>query len=572
MSKLSKGIIILIIFVGLTFLIYSLIIRSAAINNNTTKPKSISPSSSSQIQSNIINVTTIPANNIGKSFLPTSGKVFSKTLIGVHSAVSGTIKKINFREGDFVKTGDIIIKLTGINGESNPIEAQYQIAKQNYNFAKRSVNNLSTTRKITLQNAQLQLQNAKNQTQAFITNLSVMDSNISSLQQGINLLNNSLSSSNTKTNRDLTNAHQNLNDLISSINEMQSQKHNTIGQIKSLNNYSNTSNQLCTTSIHQPNLQSTSSKSPSTDMHSTLCATYLKENQSLNKLYTLYDKAKLAYNDGIDSIKLGNNQILSQVIKTQGQLNATVATKQSTEQKVGYDGHTIIAMQQAQKAFEATKQQLKAAQDQANNQLQLAKLSYNLAKSQLNQLTIKAPEDGIIAGLDLHINNTVSPQNKLFSILTPADFEVILHVDTNIANQISHNAIAQVQIANQWVDAAISSISPITDARTGLVEVKIALPKIFFRIGQILNVKLPLQITSKNKNSLYLPLDAVTIGTHEQFVYIVDSGHVKKIDVTTGKIVGDQIEILSGLVKNERVILKGAHELIEGQPVTVSSK
>jgi multidrug efflux system membrane fusion protein len=72
---------------------------------------------------------------------------------------------------------------------------------------------------------------------------------------------------------------------------------------------------------------------------------------------------------------------------------------------------------------------------------------------------------------------------------------------------------------------------------------------------------------------LRVPLDAVPVdGEGQYYVWLMEKGEgdiyaAKRSDVQVGEIVGDQIEINSGLTLGQRIAAAGVHILVEGQQV-----
>jgi hypothetical protein len=72
----------------------------------------------------------------------------------------------------------------------------------------------------------------------------------------------------------------------------------------------------------------------------------------------------------------------------------------------------------------------------------------------------------------------------------------------------------------------------------------------------------------RNDNAIVIPRSAVINSTDEDYVYIIEDGETaKKVVVTTGIDNGDEIEIVSGLSLNQRVVTKGQTYLKEGDVV-----
>lgn len=59
-------------------------------------------------------------------------------------------------------------------------------------------------------------------------------------------------------------------------------------------------------------------------------------------------------------------------------------------------------------------------------------------------------------------------------------------------------------------------------------------------------------------------------GTNDKYVYVLkDDGTVESRFVTTGRQVGDRIEVLAGLAEGEKVVIAGSARLLDGMKVQV---
>ena len=93
-------------------------------------PVSSTPASAAATPSAPITVTTVRAQ---KRDLPvviqTSGTVTPLTSVDVKPQVSNIVSKVHFREGQFVKAGDLLFTLDGRSDEANVAKAQAQLAR-----------------------------------------------------------------------------------------------------------------------------------------------------------------------------------------------------------------------------------------------------------------------------------------------------------------------------------------------------------------------------------------------------------------------------------------------------------
>ena len=69
--------------------------------------------------------------------------------------------------------------------------------------------------------------------------------------------------------------------------------------------------------------------------------------------------------------------------------------------------------------------------------------------------------------------------------------------------------------------------------------------------------------------SLRVPASAVVVRGQMEMVFLAEDGTARLRLVKTGKRFGDEIEVLSGVAKGERVVSEGASGLTDDQPVSV---
>ena len=519
-------------------------------------------STSATSSSDLPEVTTTRLGSQNSAYFETIGIVKSKGTISIYPLTSGSVKKVNFQEGDYVNVGDTILEITGANLSTPLAETQLQIAQTTLANAKASYADLQKTSAETLKTAGLQLQSATNQESAIATDLDVIEQNKNALADSLSILQDSLNNTQDKNSRDQYKAGQDIDSLIYTLNAAQDDRSRTQRQINDLQD------QLTNLQQQLPNPadpQITALQDNIAKLQTALDA----QDKGIEDLYTAIDKARYGYSTAQNGANIGVDQIQGQIAQSESQAKVLDLNLQSTKAKLGYTGDSSDALQLAQQAYNATKVQLDAALESAANGVKLAELNVELAGSQASALQVKAPISGVLTVLDQYPGLSVSPQLPVAEIIDPKSFELTVGVDISTAERISTSSPAQIELAGHLIDVPVKSISPQVDDKTRLVNITLGLPNIFFKNNQTLNVKLPLTASSKAGGVSYLPLDAVIIGTENQFVYVNDNGKAKKIDVKIGQVSGDQIEILSGLPADAEVILTGAKNLTDGQAISV---
>ena len=130
-------------------------------------------------------------------------------------------------------------------------------------------------------------------------------------------------------------------------------------------------------------------------------------------------------------------------------------------------------------------------------------------------------------------------------------------------------AASRNEAADTDFAATIARISPTIDTRNGtfrataLVENQqgYLVPGMFARFDVSYE---------KHEDVLTVPADAIVEEDDEMTVYIVADGEVTQRVVTTGIYANDRVEILSGLVEEEEVVVVGHSGLRDGSKVLAS--
>ncbi|MDH5349039.1 MAG: hypothetical protein OEW13_14175, partial [Nitrospira sp.] len=74
-------------------------------------------------------------------------------------------------------------------------------------------------------------------------------------------------------------------------------------------------------------------------------------------------------------------------------------------------------------------------------------------------------------------------------------------------------------------------------------------------------------LVGTHPQALQIPIDAVSRLEEAQYVYIVQEGKARRVDIEIGARQGNYIEITKGLIGNEAVIVSGKDLIHDGTPV-----
>jgi RND family efflux transporter MFP subunit len=205
---------------------------------------------------------------------------------------------------------------------------------------------------------------------------------------------------------------------------------------------------------------------------------------------------------------------------------------------------------------------IKSGFDKALNALEMAK--YNL-----EQTSIKAPFNGIIANISLKQHNTPVVGERFCTIIDNSFFEAEFNVLENELNSLSKGQQVKVKpyaLNNLEIEGIISQINPVVD-KNGLVAVKAVCPNKNNLLTEGMNVKII--ILDKVKAQLVIPKPALVLRSEKQVVFTYSNGLAKWNYVKTSSENSDSYSIAEGLKPGDTVIVEGALNLAHDSRVNV---
>ena len=199
----------------------------------------------------------------------------------------------------------------------------------------------------------------------------------------------------------------------------------------------------------------------------------------------------------------------------------------------------------------------------------IAQAAYNEAQTMLDYTTIRAPFDGVITSKPANVGDLATPGKTLLTLENESSLQVITDVPEALVLDLTIGDTLPVKIeaADMEVSGTITEIAPTADPTSRTAPVKLKIPtseKI--RSGQFARVSLP----GSRGTAIMIPKSAVQSFGQLERVFIERDGRVRLQLVKTGRVVDDQIEILSGVSSGDRVVVSDTRELMDGRRVTVN--
>lgn len=206
--------------------------------------------------------------------------------------------------------------------------------------------------------------------------------------------------------------------------------------------------------------------------------------------------------------------------------------------------------------------------DSAQSKFRVADAAATQARTLLAYTRVTAPFAGVITRKYADVGDLAAPGKPLLEIEDAHALQLETDVPEAVIDRLTLGDKLGVRVSGVSNELAgvVSEIAPSADPNSRTFLVKLDLPPTpGLRAGQFGRVVVPVGETS----ALRVPATAVLQRGEMELVFVVANGHAQLRIVKTGKHVGDEVELVSGVDAGEPVVVDGAARLTDGQPVEV---
>lgn len=211
--------------------------------------------------------------------------------------------------------------------------------------------------------------------------------------------------------------------------------------------------------------------------------------------------------------------------------------------------------------------------DKLTAQYESAKATLSLAELDLQEATITAPISGFIAERNAKVGNLSESfqRERMFHIVQQKQLYGIVYLPEKELSKVHKEQQASLNLAafdGSESHAFVERISPVIDAKTGTFKVTLRVPnpENLLKSGMFAQVKLNYDT---KQNVVLLPRKALLAIDDSVNVFVVKDGIASKKAVTVGYQEGEFVEILSGLLGTEQVVITGHQNLRDEAPVEI---
>lgn len=233
--------------------------------------------------------------------------------------------------------------------------------------------------------------------------------------------------------------------------------------------------------------------------------------------------------------------------------------------------NAIIDNQRYENAYKTggvTKQQL----DNSRLQLKNAQAAVRAQGVRVNDANVRAGISGAVNKRMVEPGAIVSPGTTMFEIVNINTLKLSVLVDESQVGRIQVGQIVDIVVnvlPEDRFSGRISFIAPKSDASLNFpVEIEVQ-NNGQLKAGMYATATFKTNHGVETQNMMTIPAEAFVNGVSSGQLFVVENGIAKLKKVSTGKVYGNKVQILSGLEVGEQVVTSGQINLDNGSKVNI---
>lgn len=282
-----------------------------------------------------------------------------------------------------------------------------------------------------------------------------------------------------------------------------------------------------------------------------------------------YNAARIGYSGAVQSY---NDQ--KAVLDKQVQLAADNASNTRALFEIG--AASQLEVDQAELNYSNAVAGRNAALTQLESGIQSAKSGLEQLDTALENVdadgNVIAPMAGTLATMNAVENSFISNSMPLAVIDGPDQMKVTVSVSEALVPKISIGSQADVYVSavDESFSAVIRSVEQAANLQTRLYTVTLTVPADAGGLlsGMFADVTF---FTDVSQNTVVVPTEAILTSGGVQYVYVVEDGTARYVEISTGLTGNGVTEVTSGLSAGQQLVTVGQAYLHEGDSVRVVS-
>jgi RND family efflux transporter MFP subunit len=200
------------------------------------------------------------------------------------------------------------------------------------------------------------------------------------------------------------------------------------------------------------------------------------------------------------------------------------------------------------------------------NELAQAEVELERTHYDLQRAEIKAPFDGVVVSRDMAAGEFATVGRPLLRLVNTDAAEISVTAPLRLARYTRAGDKVTLRNQDNTDTAEVRSLISVGDLRSHMMELRVTPGGDNWLIGEAVTVELP---ASQQRLQTTVARDAVVLRDHSNYVYVVQQDNTaQRVIVELGEGLGERIAVSGQLQAGDRVIVRGAERLRDGQKVS----
>jgi membrane fusion protein (multidrug efflux system) len=211
------------------------------------------------------------------------------------------------------------------------------------------------------------------------------------------------------------------------------------------------------------------------------------------------------------------------------------------------------------------------AYEQNKSDLATHKVEVDLARLTLSKSAVVAPFDGVVTRRWIKQGQLLKPNDVAFEVADFRELKARLRVPERASVALKPGqtvAFKADALPGRDFPAHVERVSPIVDAKSGTVEVIVAVDNVDGELRPGLFSRLDIAYDHVAA-AILLPKTALLGGENDNMIYVVRDGKAQRVVVKLGYESGGNVQVLGGVSPGAQVITAGQSALRDGTAVNI---
>lgn len=252
-------------------------------------------------------------------------------------------------------------------------------------------------------------------------------------------------------------------------------------------------------------------------------------------------------------VRLDDSDIRARLQQAQAALDEAHAAHQQAVSEEKRAATMLQARAASKQAYEQAVMVLRSAEAGVRR----AEEAVNEAQATLDWATVVAPMDARVIDKKVEVGDTVTPGQVLVTLFDPKRMQLVAHVRESLAQRLEVGQPIGVQVEGlgKQCEGTVSEKVPQVSSASRTFEVKVTGPcPTGIYSGMFGRILIPLE----EEEILLVPQSAVRLVGQLELVDVVEEEGPVRRAIRTGRVLGDEVEVLSGLRQGEKVVVPPA--------------